>query len=436
MMDGGDFRAELIQQYSVSQGHFISQPASLPKPRVGASSNDQRFLLVFILGTYLGPDLRNEEPKKSALQRLALCHPPYTSDQLGASFFKLSELESIYYYVLRNAHPSAVVKLQSLYKFLQGHLAPPFKEVLEDDRQFTSLFPPHLHRQTRHKGRYKVFEGMVFINDPDISYIKLDDLERFKRLTGLNDLRLDSDEARNYRHGYGPRTDRDEGRQARFYADSGAYGNVQDGRSLAVGIADGLQDPRMMRRRKEPMGRFNMPPSVLPPKEEKPPLKSPDNMGMAMLMVASAPTIEQWNSAVNDAKPSIVFTGTATARPAGPSVGLVDIGISEDAYLFRIALPGVKKDQREFSCEVESDGKVLIRGTTTTGEQTVFKNSRTFHMKTQSLCPPGPFTVSFQLPGPVEPRQFTGNFGSDGILEGIVMKQRDRSGSACLIFES
>lgn len=56
-------------------------------------------------------------------------------------------------------------------------------------------------------------------------------------------------------------------------------------------------------------------------------------------------------------------------------------------------------------------------------------------MQTQYLCPPGPFTVSY-LPGPVEPNQFTGTFGSDGILEGIVMKQRNRSGAAALIFES
>lgn len=57
-------------------------------------------------------------------------------------------------------------------------------------------------------------------------------------------------------------------------------------------------------------------------------------------------------------------------------------------------------------------------------------------MQSQYLCPPGPFTVSFQLPGPVEPNQFTGTFGSDGILEGIVMKKLPRSGAAAVIFES
>lgn len=428
---------EPMQQYPVSQGHVISQPANLPKPQAKPSLNDQRFLLIFIMGTYFGPDLKNEVSKKSALQRLAISLPPYTPDQLEASFMKLSEVESIYYYILRNAKPSCAVKLLSLYKFFQGHLPPPLKEVIEDDRQFTSFFPQHLHKQMRHKGRYKVFEGIVFIDDPDVSYIKTEDIERFKRLTGLNDLKIDREEARNYRHPYGPRTDRGEGMQLRVNVNAGQYAYMQDGKPLAVVMPDGMPNQKTRKRRKkETTVKPNMPRSAMPPKGQKLPMKYPDSMGKTVLVVSSAPSIDQWNNPRNDPKPSMLFTGTATARQAGPSVGLVDIGTCEDAYLFRMALPGVKKDQREFSCEVESDGTVVIRGIITTGEQKVIKKSRTFHMKTQSLCPPGPFTVSFQLPGPVEPRQFTGNFGSDGILDGIVMKQMDKMDSACLVFES
>lgn len=76
----------------------------------------------------------------------------------------------------------------------------------------------------------------------------------------------------------------------------------------------------------------------------------------------------------------------------------------------------------EFGCEVAIDGKVLIRGVTTTGEQTVYMQSQVFEMQTQNLCPSGHFSISFKLPGPVDPQQFSGNFGTDGILEGIVMK--------------
>lgn len=77
----------------------------------------------------------------------------------------------------------------------------------------------------------------------------------------------------------------------------------------------------------------------------------------------------------------------------------------------------------EFSCEVESDGKVLIRGVTVSGGKTVYRYSQTFEMQSQNLCPPGQFSISFTLPGPVDPQQFSGTFGTDGILEGIVMKE-------------
>lgn len=75
----------------------------------------------------------------------------------------------------------------------------------------------------------------------------------------------------------------------------------------------------------------------------------------------------------------------------------------------------------EFTCEVEIDGKVLIKGMTT-GDRTVHKYSQVFEMQTQNLCPTGNFTISFKLPGPVDPQAFSGIFGTDGILEGIVLK--------------
>ncbi|KAG7657521.1 Alpha crystallin/Hsp20 domain [Arabidopsis suecica] len=106
----------------------------------------------------------------------------------------------------------------------------------------------------------------------------------------------------------------------------------------------------------------------------------------------------------------------------GLMVGLMDIGECDDAYLFRVSLPGVKRDERYFSCEVEDNGKVLVRGVTTTGGKRVKRYSHVFEMQTRSLCPPGNFSVSFRLPGPVHPHEFSGNFGTDGILEGVVMK--------------
>ncbi|KAJ7563129.1 hypothetical protein O6H91_03G097700 [Diphasiastrum complanatum] len=339
----GDFQVDLMDPCPGSQGPFVTETMSLPKARVGASTNDQRYLLVFILGTYFGPDIRDDVPRKSALQRQALRLPLYSSDELGGSVFKLSEIESIYYYVLRHSHPSARVKLQSLYKFLQGHLAPPVKETLEDDRQFTSFFPPHLHRQSRYKGTYKVVENMVFINDPELDFFKLEDIERFKRLSGLNDLVLDRDAARSFQHGQ--RTDRDEERQARFHAIAEAHGHVQESRPMTLMLPDGGHDLRKKRKRKEHMEMIALP-TVAIPKEEKSQWASNCKMtAAAMLLLPSLPTVDQWNNIVNAAKPSIVFTGTAAARQTGPLIGLVDIGVCEDAYLFRAALPGVRKDE-------------------------------------------------------------------------------------------
>lgn len=80
----------------------------------------------------------------------------------------------------------------------------------------------------------------------------------------------------------------------------------------------------------------------------------------------------------------------------------------------------------DFSCEVEDNGKVLVRGVTTTGEKQVQRYSHVFEMQTQNLSPPGHFSVSFHLPGPVYPQEFSGNFGTDGILEGIVMKRSQK----------
>lgn len=75
----------------------------------------------------------------------------------------------------------------------------------------------------------------------------------------------------------------------------------------------------------------------------------------------------------------------------------------------------------QFSCDIESDGRVQIRGLLS-GGRTITKQSRVFQMKTQQLCASGPFTLSFSLPGPVDPRLFAPNFRADGVFEGVVIK--------------
>ncbi|KAJ8762150.1 hypothetical protein K2173_007303 [Erythroxylum novogranatense] len=123
-------------------------------------------------------------------------------------------------------------------------------------------------------------------------------------------------------------------------------------------------------------------------------------------------------------KPSVVLTGTASEGTAGPPIGLVDTGISKDAYLFRIALPGIRRNESKLSCDVKVDGTVNIKGQVVHDGGILKNSSREFQMKVQQLCPPGPFSISFKLPGPVDPRLFFAQFRDDGILEAVVYKSK------------
>ncbi|KAL4198102.1 hypothetical protein AMTRI_Chr03g44210 [Amborella trichopoda] len=396
----------------------MDMPDNYSKSLLEATHNDQRFLLNFIIGTYLGPDVKSDSPRRSASQRIAEGRPPYYFTDLGNSFLKLSDVESLYYYILRNTHPSAVLKLNSLYKYFKGQLAPPASDAPDDERQFTSFFPSTLHGQGRYKGSFKIFKGIVIIDDPDTSYIRPADLDRFKILSGLDDLKIDRNEAQLYRHGY--RTDKDDPMDD-FHLEMDSMGDVPNGNAAEAAKRRNSRKRRRIREIHQDSGEyFGEGKNIITPLAHVPPqetVKAPDYNAPAMVVLASANRVEQWNP-----KPSIHFTGTARDARLGPLVGLVDIGSCKDAYLFRVALPGVKKDHRQFSCEVECDGKVLIKGVTVTGEKNMLRHSRWFHMRTENLCPPGPFTLSFRLPGPVDPRLFYGTFGPDGILEAIVRK--------------
>lgn len=61
-----------------------------------------------------------------------------------------------------------------------------------------------------------------------------------------------------------------------------------------------------------------------------------------------------------------------------------------------------------------------MHGVTRTGE-IVRRGGHIFCMRSHNLPPSGNFTVSFDLPGPVENRAWAGTI-KDGLLEGIVGK--------------
>ncbi|XP_024004676.1 increased DNA methylation 2 isoform X2 [Eutrema salsugineum] len=305
--------------------------------------DDKLFLLHFIIGTYFGPDLRNHR-KKSGFQIKASNLP--TKDELTGSFMKRAELERVYHYILNNADPSLIVKRKILLQYFNGKRS----NSDEDFPLFRDLYPQKLHRESRLGNQYKLFESIVFINDPDTSCMREDCVERFKRLTGMQSFTL----------------------------------------SLVVEPVAGNEVEDKIDESMEP---------------------SKEDSGLEVSVDDNAGTCTSDEECDVAANPDLVVDGAIAGAQAGQVMGLMDIG--------------------DFSCQVEENGRVLVRGITTTGEKEVHRYTRVFEMQTQNLCPPGHFSVSFHLPGPVHPHEFSGRFGTDGILEGVVMKKLKKQN--CLI---
>ncbi|KAK4852730.1 hypothetical protein QYF36_020170 [Acer negundo] len=97
-----------------------------------------------------------------------------------------------------------------------------------------------------------------------------------------------------------------------------------------------------------------------------------------------------------------------------PPMGLVGIGVSEDAFLFPSFTSGNPKHSK-------LNETVHIKGVVVTTDAAM-KYPSIRHQKIFWQLSPGPFTVSFTLPGPVDPHLAKLVFRPDGILEVVVMK--------------
>ncbi|KAK3206342.1 hypothetical protein Dsin_020388 [Dipteronia sinensis] len=102
-----------------------------------------------------------------------------------------------------------------------------------------------------------------------------------------------------------------------------------------------------------------------------------------------------------------------------PPMGLIGVGVNESSYHFRVSLPGIPNTtQSNLKCEIGSDGTVCIQGVPVTTDSAAMQYSSDGHrMIFQQLSSPGPITVSFTLPGPVDPHMAELAFCPDGILE-------------------
>ncbi|XP_061337145.1 increased DNA methylation 3 [Gastrolobium bilobum] len=372
--------------------------------------SDRKFLIDFIVTTYLGPDVHSDNPRCSVIQRSMAGSPPYMLNDLGHSYVSIPLLERLYYYLLKDSLPDLILDINMLHLYLKGKLFLPSSDFTEDSEQFTGFFPLDLHQQIWYPDSFRIVKGVVLIDDPSTSCINEDDLSRFMSLTGVNTFKLNMSECLRFQLGRGlskesesncmnkvPETIPNWGCQSRKFQQEHKRKYVDDTPPIP-------EFPRVFPARHNANGD----PSKKMCKSDSP----------TMMPLLSIPDIDDC-----DRDSSVILTGTARRGLFGPSVGVVDIGISKVAYLFRVSLPGVKRDYTgQFSCDIESDGRVHIRGLLT-GGRTITKQSRVFQMKIRQLCSPGPFTLSFSLPGPVDPRLFAPNFRPDGIFEGVVVKQ-------------
>lgn len=378
---------------------------------VSTTTKDQNFLLHFIMGAYFGPHLK-EEPHKSVFQRRAERLPLYTYDQLAGSHIRTVEIERIYFYILRKADPSLVLQLRSLHQFLHGNLQSGVGNPVYSYPQFGALFPPRLHPHSRFSDQYDMIFNIVFINEPETYYMHPAVIEKFKKLTHLDHVHVDRDRATTYT------------------LVGGEYLHNVPLLVEAKGLTQ-QQDVHILEPIKSGLHLSGSPDCDLPFRGTISSISSStskpvDHAEDGVLFLPARPSEEEWSNIAAATKNGVALTGSAATVHAGPVLGLLDIGECDDSFLFHVSLPGVKRDEKEFNCEVMGDGTVLLKGVTVGGESTVHRYSQVFEMQSQNICPPGPFSMSFKLPGPVDPRQFSGNFGTDGILEGLVMKTRSQ----------
>lgn len=340
-------------------------------------SNDQYFLLYFIIGTYFAPDIKQETTQKSVLQRRFEGLVPYTFDQLAGYHIKVVEVERIFYYVLRKADPSVVIKLPWLHQFFNGTLPTP-QEPSITYPQFKDLFPPHLHPQSWLKDKYKIIGNIVFIDKPETSYMNPEDIERFKRLTGLENFHLDRDSARSHAFVDGKilynmgMLEVDCNGELPQTRSSGAPRKTKNPNELSTSKDTMQHDVKFVdildQRSTPPVSSAAITPTISSSECNGTPTmfgtgaplamegdsSSEENFGPGMIFLPSHPTREELSNMTAATNKGTAITGSAAMGKIGPALGLIDIGECEDSYLFRVSLPGVRRDESklryDFSC--------------------------------------------------------------------------------------
>ncbi|KAL3830546.1 hypothetical protein ACJIZ3_019348 [Penstemon smallii] len=120
-------------------------------------------------------------------------------------------------------------------------------------------------------------------------------------------------------------------------------------------------------------------------------------------------------------QPEVVLTGAAEEgrlRLVDP----VTVECYEFGYDFEVVLPCSLWDIDNLKCDINSDGKVHVYGTTKGGEISGRSSQIVFNRRLRRISPPAPFCISFSLPGTVEPYFNRSNFTEDGNFQVILLK--------------
>ncbi|XP_039155830.1 increased DNA methylation 2-like [Eucalyptus grandis] len=332
----------------------MGPPVNAAAPSTASSAgedmltNDQRFLLTVIFGLYFGPHLQGERPPhKSALQRVLERLPRYTQDRLAGSKLMVAQMIHVYYYILRKASQSVIVAPPLLLKFFRDALparmiGPGFNYPL-----FIDLFPTDLHPCSRVEERFMAIDNIVLIDNPSTSYLREEVVARFKNLTGLQEFVLEKDAAK-----------------------------------LPIYVTDEVFYQVIAREeRSEGQPHFSVPRCGSHGRQ--------CNISMVFSPLDTTGATTAWSAGAG-----VVWN--AEVELAGSITGRVTLAESEDSYLFNVSLPGIRIDQRTFSCKFNVDGdEVFIEGDAATGGK---------------------------LPSRVNPRWSDCKCGSDGTF-GVVVKK-------------
>ncbi|MGV7468040.1 Hsp20/alpha crystallin family protein, partial [Mycobacterium kansasii] len=73
------------------------------------------------------------------------------------------------------------------------------------------------------------------------------------------------------------------------------------------------------------------------------------------MFLPSGSTVEERLRILSTTDNVVCLGGSAGAGTMSPPLGKIDIGESDDSYLFRVSLPGVARE--DFTCDVSPDGQ-------------------------------------------------------------------------------